>query len=225
MPLKVQVFSDDKKRKLHECKLNDCGSQCCRCTYVKANGEQCKLHSCYDFEYCWIHLKKKFDVRIATSNITVDGKSIGKGLFARTNKPLPANLLRRLKSRRATREERKKYLVFKKNDKIGKYKGEALDRKRLDDRYRDIDNPDVDYTAPYGIQGRRGVLYDSLCKRNYVSYSNDARNSRYQYNAKVTTHLNLIATKNIWQGEEIFWNYKRDYWRGPLPIIKQKRYR
>ena len=45
---------------------------------------QCKRQTVVGCGICWQHLRKLHQLRIKKSTITVDGKSIGKGLFAVT---------------------------------------------------------------------------------------------------------------------------------------------
>ena len=45
---------------------------------------QCKRQTVVGCGICWQHLKKLHQLRIKKSTITVDDKSIGKGLFAVT---------------------------------------------------------------------------------------------------------------------------------------------
>jgi hypothetical protein len=161
-----------------------------------------------------------------------DGRSIGLGLFARTNKPLPAALLQKLKSGEGTPEEKKKYLVFEGTTErpvfIGTYKGETVTKTELDGRYdyTGADGKTREQTAPYGVTQmrkkgkRRTKLLDSLCQRNFVSYSNDARGTDFHNNAVLKTNLQLVATHHIWQGEEILWDYGDEYWNHDLAKVQ-----
>lgn len=225
MPLHVTLLRPDTKEVVTECVVNDCGPRCCRCTYMINGVRRCRLSSCYEENYCWIHLKKVRKVRIAPSRIVVRGQSIGLGLFALTQHPLPRPLLTRLRARRGTREEKEKYLVFRNRQVIGRYSGEHLSKAELDAKY---DMGGTEYTAPYALTLSDGSVLDSLCKRNYVAYANDARGSRFTNNAEVLPNLDLVATRSIWQGEEILWDYGREYWTGPhldVQIRRQRRRR
>lgn len=237
MPLYAKVLRPGGGRPLFECKVNDCGDHCCRCKYMikQTDGteRQCKLKSCYDIDYCWHHLRKVYDIRIAPSRIaSPDGSSIGMGLFARTNKPLPSALLAKLKAGKGTAEERRKYLVFKRTTNmrrpvvIGKYVAENISQVQLDERYdyKGEDGKVHEQTAPYAVTEklRSGVgrQFDSLCHRNFVSYANDARGTDFKNNAKLKSDLRLIAISNIWQGEEILWDYGVEYWNYDIASIK-----
>ena len=204
---------------IHRCNLNDSDDvkkRCSRCKYIRSNSNRCKLRSCYDKNYCWIHLQKKYKVKIAQSRVRINGHSIGLGLFAKTNKQLPANILSKIRMNRMSKDEKKRYLIFKTGDIIGKYEGEHMTREQLNNRY-DTKN---DIIEPYVVEVKKDYYIDSLCLRNHTSYANDARNTTFKNNAKLTSKLYLKATKNIWCGQEIFWNYGASYFKGEHLNIK-----
>jgi len=181
-------------------------------------------------------LRKVHDVRIAPSLITIHGKSVGLGLFARTNKPLAPALLAKLKRGGGSAEERKTYAVFKpkrskkakkqKENVIGKYEAELMTQDQLNRRYdyKDEDGKTVELTAPYGVtemlRHGAGKQYDSLCHRNYVSYANDARGSTFTNNADLLPNLVLVPLRVIWEGEEILWDYRAEYWAHDVGEVK-----
>jgi len=229
MPLVAEVLHPiNKNNNIFQCKVNDSGTTyCTQCQFITSKHTRCKLRSCLDFEYCWLHLRKKYHIKVAPSKIKVNGKSIGLGLFAKTDKPLSNRMREHIDSRMITPQDKKLYLVFKSGDIIGKYEGEQVDAKELSRRYDYVDDNGqlVEQTAPYAVVGnRRGkkntMITDALCLKNYVSFANDARNSEYAYNATLTPGLYLKATRNIWQGDEILWNYQRSYWDGTIADVK-----
>lgn len=197
------------------CYQNDTGTNRCRqCIYVIPNtGRRCRLNTCVDMDYCHWHLKKVHDVQIKPSTI-VGG---GLGVFAAGN--VSPRMLRYLKSRDSSRAEKNQYAVFKKGDVIGKYEGEVVSREELNRRYGEHT------TAPYAVQKSRREIYDALCVRNFVGYVNSAHNTGFQNNCKLTAGLRLVATRNIYPGEELFWNYGRDYWRSHPPVIRSTKSR
>jgi hypothetical protein len=223
MPLVAQVLHPkEKNRKLFQCTVNDTGtSYCHQCKFITAKGSRCKLKSCLDLDYCWIHLSIKYKVKIAPSKIKVNGKSIGLGLFARTNKPLSSDVMQRVKSRRVTQEDKAKYIVFRPGDVIGKYMAEKVDAKELSRRYDYMqDGKLVEQTAPYAVSKNSENIFDSLCHRNFVSYANDARGTEFGNNAELSPQLYLKAKRVIWEGEEILWNYKQAYWDTPVADVR-----
>jgi hypothetical protein len=140
--------------------------------------------------YCWSHARSVKHLRIAKSTI----QGAGQGLFAiRTKK---AGL---------TKKELEKP-VFKKDQVITPYVGERITNQEKDDRYHE-------YTAPYALSFKRPKgeveIIDSACKRGLASLANHKVPSRGA-NAKLTENGNLSATKNIYEGSEIFAYY------GPL---------
>lgn len=227
MPLQASVIHPQRNNQnLFQCAINTTKpneKSCKPCTAHKANGQPCKLKSCYEWKYCWVHLLKFAKVRIAESTIKIQGQSIGLGLFARTNRPLAVDLLARLRSNRGRAEEKKQYLVFKKNEIIGNYQGEIVTKEQLDQRYdyKDEQGQLHEQVAPYAITSEDGSIMDALCKRNFVAYANDPYNSNLQANSTMNENTRtLIASRNIWQGEEILWNYGAEYWQYPIAKVK-----
>jgi len=233
MPIQVKVVNPEhKNQNLFQCLLNSKPKKhkCKRCIFTKANGERCKLRTCFEINYCWIHLQKTFDVRIAPSKIQVDGHSIGLGLFARSTKPIPPNVRRRITSRTTTPDDKLKYRVFKAKQKIGKYTGEVITQDKLNARYDYKNNTGQiqEQVAPYAVTNSHHQIIDALCRRNFLAYANDARASGLNYNAKMSKrNMILQAQKDIYQGDEILWNYGEDYWADDVSTaeIKQKRVR
>ena len=98
---------------------------------------------------------------------------------------------------------------FKKNEVIGKYTGERVTAKQLQDR--------CGYsTAPYGLQvGNR--IFDSACDRGIMSLAN-AKREMANANAKIVNKgtdsgANVRATKSIKKGDEIYVHYGSTYWK------------
>lgn len=94
--------------------------------------------------------------------------------------------------------------IFKAKEKIASYTGEQVTKGVLDDRYGN-------YTAPYTLQVGEGSnvrLVDAACERGIAAFANAKPPSRA--NAKLTKTGNLIATKNIHDGVEIFTPYHAD---------------
>lgn len=225
MPITAKVINPVDKSINFQCTVNDTGTKYCyQCKFITEKGKRCKLKSCVDLDYCWIHLRMKYKVKIAPSKIKVNGKSIGLGLFALTDKTLPSDITRRIKSRKVTSEEKKLYAVFKTGDVIGKYIAQEVDAKELSNRYDYMkDGELVEQTAPYAVSKNNHTIYDSLCHRNFVSYANDARGTGFENNAKLSAQMYLKATRTIWEGEEILWNYKNVYWSTPVADVQHSR--
>jgi len=227
MPLQASVVNPEQKyQNIFQCTVNPTqppSRKCRRCIGHKRNGQRCKLRTCYDWNYCWLHLQKLFHVRIAESTIKIQGRSIGLGLFARTNRSLPTALLGRLRTNRGRSEEKRQYLVFKKNDVIGHYFGENLTKAQLDQRYDYQDNQGEmkEQVAPYAVTSEDGTIMDALCKRNFMAYANDPLNSHLRANSIMNENTKILrASRNIWEGEEIVWKYGADYWNFPIAKIK-----
>ncbi len=155
-----------------------------RCEAVKANGQQCKNHTTIGQNYCHVHRKSMLHLQIKDSTIS----QAGKGLFASGTG-----------------------IIFRKGDRICMYNGQLIDKEELLRRYHDD-------TAPYGIQLHKkngeDQYEDGALERGIGSLANHSR-IKSKINARLSiSHNNraqLIATKNIRGGKEIFVNYGDDY--------------
>lgn len=158
--------------------LYECTLQCQQCTAVKANGSRCGNRVCIGVPYCFAHLFYQKNLKIKPSTIP----NAGKGLFAA--QPRGGN-----------------DIVFRKGDVIIGYHGERINKATLDHRYGQ-------YTAPYGLQRQRDQFEDAACKRGVGSLANHKQGS--QANARYSVGrdgMNLVAIKNIRNGQEIFCSY------------------
>lgn len=251
MPIQVTVeFPEAKEKKNFQCFLNaeNRNQMCSQCSYMIAPGRRCKQRSCVDHRLCWQHLRKEFKLRIAPSQLQIDGVSVGRGVFALTDKPLSTRLLARLKNGKASARERQQYLVFATDAEIAPYAGQTLTKKELDDLYDYKDHNDelVEQTGPYTVNDNvegtipdDGSIRDALCVRNVAAYVNDPHGSK-DAKANVEMHFKvpdtgplkkkrtagifiIKATRDIFQGEEILLNYGQDYWEGgPIAQVKEK---
>ena len=208
MPLYAEIINPDTNKVHFRCRVN-AGKKCKQCKRT------CKLDKNYCNDHVWCHYR----VVISKSRIFFNGKSIGLGLFAYSKRGPGKRLKAKFSNRnyKPTDEEKDKYLIFKKGDKIGKYEAERISKRELDERY---DIGGKEYTAPYGAEDGAGNLYDSLCVRNFISYANDPKGSKYSENAKLRDDLFLVATRNIYTGDEILWSYGDYYWNGPQAKIR-----
>lgn len=247
----ICVITDPGTEHERKCFLNmpQGKTRCKQCDFRKPNGEQCRLRTCQDHKYCWMHLVKKHKVRIAPSELWLQydreqrckhckhrGPFEGK-LCARhfrqehpdwpRNEPFPKGFRLPGKGLFATQSirrsaEEKKRLVFDKGEVIGIYLGSIRDKEEVDARY-DIPGQ-VERIAPYAFQTNNGVIYDALCVRNFMGYANDAHNNAQglRANAEVREEPRgavVYARRKIYEGEEILFNYGRSYWTGNHPIV------
>ncbi len=162
----------------------ECPLQCTQCEAVKADGTQCRNRSCVATPFCWIHLMRERHLRVRESTI----ENAGKGLFAVLPNGHPNDI------------------VFRKHDVIIEYAGEVITEAELNQRYGN-------YTAPYALQSKHHIE-DAACRRGAGAMVNHATGNRvnvyFNYNLD-TEHFELIAKKNIRNGEEIFVNYGKVY--------------
>jgi hypothetical protein len=144
---------------------------------------------------CWIHNQGKKGLKIKQSTL----QNAGKGLFAVTKK--------------GGNRDRP---VFKPNEVITKYDGLPRTAEEIDEMYGE-------YTAPYTLlvgRGQNEHNIDAACRRGIASLANHKPASRA--NAKLTETGNLTATKNIFDGQEIFASYGRAYRFDEPTTIKTK---
>lgn len=182
MPYFFRFFGgahDDQPPVAFECPL-----QCSQCAAVKADGTQCRNRTCVATPFCWIHMLRERHLRVRES--TIEGA--GKGLFAILPKGQPNDI------------------VFRKNDVIIDYAGEAITEAELNQRYGN-------YTAPYALQSRH-YIEDAACRRGAGAMVNHATGNRvnvvFIFNLD-SGHFELVAKKNIRNGEELFVNYGKVY--------------
>ena len=160
----------------------------CQCSANKANGTQCGRTVVIGTDLCWTHLLQIKHLRILPSTVP----NIGKGLFA-LDKKRPANTI-----------------IFKKNDLIASYIGETLTTAELIARYGD-------HTAPYCMEVKNNTYEDCALIRSYCSIANraptaQAKNSKFITNFRMhPQRVQLKATKNIYNGDEIFTSYGNKY--------------
>lgn len=176
--------TDNKPAHQFQCQL-----KCQRCEAKTASGKQCTRKVCMGLTRCWSHSRSDLHLAVKPSTIP----QAGKGLFAI-----------RTKKKGLTSEQLKKP-IFKPNDKIAPYLAEQVSRRVLDDRYGG-------YTAPYALsvgEGQNTRLIDAACQRGIAAFANSKPLSRS--NAKLAKSGNLVATKNIYDGSEIFANYGSKY--------------
>jgi hypothetical protein len=157
-----------------------------QCEEINANGQRCRKKVVMGAPYCNIHLKHKHYLVIRDSTI----QNAGKGVFVFHPK----------------KEEDD--IIFKKGDRICYYEGEVLTHDQFLDRYSNADK-----TAPYTVQLHKNKYEDGALKRGIGSMINHKPTA--QCNCKLSiSHNNraqIIATKNIYNYEELFINYGRSY--------------
>ena len=164
----------------------ECQLDCNRCTATTAKGTQCKNRVCIGVPTCHAHRK---DIGLKVKKSTIP--NAGKGLFA-TKK-------------------------FKKKKTIGSYAGENISVAENNRRYGGGERDN----APYALSARNapGRILDSACSRSLLSLANSKR-QRKRNNAKFSSHMkgdgtiNVISTKRIKEGDEIFIDYGKGYWKG-----------
>lgn len=152
------------------------------------------------FPYCWQHAEQILNVRVQKSHWLPDGHH---GLYA---------------SRPGARGCKIK--VFSKNDVIVEYLGEHINHDELSKRYDSVEIVNgrkniVEGFAEYTLQYAKDAFVDAQRLRGYAAYINDPSGHiplDKKPNAKFDG-LNVVATKNIYNGDEILVSYGKQYWQ------------
>ena len=157
-----------------------------RCFAMNENGKKCRRMTCMGTKFCYSHLLYYKNLCIMKSTIP----KAGKGLFC-----IVANTDERL-------------LVFRKNQFIIDYDGEIIKFDELLERYGNT------HTAPYGvvIDEKRGIYEDGALRRGIGCFCNHSTGENV--NARLVVALNhivVVATKPIYNGDEIIINYGNLY--------------
>ena len=179
------TFYDTNNRPIVQCDL-----ECTQCKGITRAGNQCSRNTCIGVGFCWHHLMSVKHLKIKNSTLH------GKGLFAFLNK-------------RATQRD----IVFRSGEEIIIYDGKIVDSKVIHNSYRD-------YTAPYAVK-IYGVpkVKDAACKRGVAAIANTHNNPEMR-NARIITKVTprtlrrsvvLVATKDIFHGQEIINDYGHEY--------------
>ena len=168
-----------------------------RCEENRINGTQCARKSYLGAGTCSWHLASEHKLRIKPSDIKINGKSIGLGLFT------------------VSSGTNKKVCVFKKRTIILQYKGELVSKAELTRRYGNC-------TGPYCIGGpsedKNGRYFapytDSALQRSTASYINHApgkgANCRFLFD-EATKSIAIEAVKDIYSDEELLSDYGENY--------------
>lgn len=148
--------------------------------------KQCKRQTVIGSPYCYTHLLYKHHLRIKKSTIP----NSGNGLFAVD--PMDSS----------------HKVIFKPNDPelcvIALYKGEIIDKDELIERYGNK-------TPPYVVGINNNRYEDGAKIRGVGSIANTKPNHN---NATISVHngyAKIKATKNIYNGDEIFLSYGRSH--------------
>ena len=97
-------------------------------------------------------------------------------------------------------------VVFTRGQKLCPYYGQVIDEPTLIKRYGE-------YTAPYGISLNRKLYEDASTMRGIGSLINHKINSQTNcyFSLSRNNRINIVASKNIKNHEELFINYGRQY--------------
>ena len=166
--------------------------QCCE-KDIETN-QQCTKRTIIGCDICSQHLKQNKNLQIKKSTIFVDGKSIGKGLFAIN-----------------TGDQNE--IIFHNGVDIIDYVGEIIDDEEKEKRYGNG-------TGPYCLGGKLdeddigSPFVDSAFVRGVASIINhmplEQSNAQYQFDTVRNMHV-IVCIKDIYSGEEIFCDYGDEY--------------
>jgi len=161
---------------------------CEQCVGTVKNGNRCKRKVAIGLDLCFNHLESVKHLKIKKSTIP----NAGKGLFA-VDKSAEPNAI-----------------IFKKDQLIADYSGETINTEELEKRYGE-------HTAPYAMQVQKDFYTDGATQRGYGTIANhtnnaNAKNCKFRFNCRVNPHrVQLVAVKNIRNGNEILTSYGRSY--------------
>ena len=92
--------------------------------------------------------------------------------------------------------------VFKKDQTIIHYGGQEITLKTLEERYGN-------HTAPYAVIKRSGKAEDAALLRSAGGHANHRARPNARFGVNNGNLVTLIASANIYNGQEIFLNYNR----------------
>jgi hypothetical protein len=101
-------------------------------------------------------------------------------------------------------DPKNKGIVFKKGNKICDYNGEIIDNSVLNERFH---NGNADYV----VQLYNKLYEDASLRRGIGSLSNRSKHVNARLSIKKNNQAQLLATKNIRHGDEIYIGYGRSY--------------
>jgi len=193
MPKQFQYFSPaDEKGPRFQCLLHKL-----QCEHINATtGHRCRRFQIIGAVLCWQHLETDRHLRIQKSTVPHGGL----GLFAFNGAGDDAIVFS---------GPRKTRYGYTPGDFIIEYTGETLSNAAVNQRYRRKD------TAPYAARIDKHFIEDAACLRSAGSLANHKPHSRA--NARLVSNgavIQLVATKNIRNGAEIFIDYGGEYHLG-----------
>ena len=175
-------------------------TQQCKAIVRTKNGQhECKNFCKLGLPYCTVHLGSIMHLKLAPSYLPEHDGPQSKGVFA-------------------YRKGRDKHPVFRKGEKICDYTGEVLTPNQMRERYGQ-------QAGPYAVEAKskagKKVFIDSAVKRNPASIAADQTRGQQgapKPNAKFVmipskSQLEVIATTDIYPGQEIYLNYGDQYWQ------------
>jgi hypothetical protein len=156
-----------------------------RCTHILENGNRCKLNTKRGY-LCWIHGITDQNLKVGPSQIA------GFGLFAR-------NKIKNLDERE---------VIFRRNDVIVDYEGIILNTQAE----KDLAEQEGRDEYWLEIKDSIAVIDASDINSGFGRFSNDCRPVRRNCNARFLGRQ-IVATKNIKNGQEILTPYGEAYWQ------------
>jgi hypothetical protein len=158
-------------------------TNCERCRAKKSDGTQCRLRTCRQYPYCWIHLKSKEKLQVKNSSVP----NLGKGLFYVGKEPFSAN------------------------KKITDYSARQIDKEQREPDARYVlqisKNQFLDSEDPLNFVGR--YINDP---RNTGKQANARFGKGLQiYDKEDRKTIPIYSTKVIQPNSELFINYGKNY--------------
>jgi SET domain-containing protein len=154
------------------------------CGHIKPDNTNCKRKVVMGLPLCFQHTESDYKLKVKESTIA----NAGLGLFA------------------YDKSKGENEVVFTRGQKICPYYGEVIDEPTLMKRYGE-------YTAPYGIQLNKKMYEDASTMRGIGSLINHKITSQTNcyFSLGKNNRINIVASKNIKNYEQLFINYGREY--------------
>lgn len=187
-----------------------------QCRGQTVSGTRCRRTTAYDYQFCSLHLVRKFHLMVAPSRIP----GAGLGVFA-----VSESALQRLgKDDAGSPIKDGSTVVFQRGDQIGNgFGGEFMTEETYEQRYgKDTSAYALTWYTNQNSDKQGPGLIDGFLARTISSYCNDAINLTgdpawpFENNA-AWVKVGIKSRALITHGDEILWSYGDGYWLGYAP--------
>lgn len=161
------------------------GDRCVQCSATSKSGARCKLNTCMQFPYCWVHLKSIDKLQVKDSTVP----NSGKGLFYVGKKDFPA----------------KKRITLYSSQKLGREKVEG-------DYVLEVSSKQfIDAKDKLNYVGRYINSIHSTGKRPNVRFGTGSVVTKKTVAGGARYTYPIISSKRIKPNTELFLSYGKSY--------------